>query len=83
MSRALKHRFASTKTTQSKQDDSDESYSENEKSSTSGSEISDKCVLESSCNLSGNRNEKQVSQYIIFFSKIIICFYIFFVNIFG
>ena len=62
-------RYASTKSNQSKQDDSDDSYSEDEKSSTSGSEISDKYVLETSCNLAGNRNEKQVSRNRIFSRK--------------
>jgi hypothetical protein len=66
---AFKHRFTSIKTTPSKQHDSDESYSEDEKSSTSGSEIYYEYVLETSCNLAVNRNEKQVSQNLFFSRK--------------
>ena len=40
-----------------------------EKSSTSGGEINDAYVLESSCNLAVNINEKQVSQNLFFSRK--------------
>jgi hypothetical protein len=42
---------------------------EDDKSSTSGSEINDEYVLETSCNLNVNRNEKQVSQNLFFSRK--------------
>ena len=77
MAIAMRHRWDSTKATASKSTNSDESYSSDDQSSTSGSEISDEYVPESSCNLLRNRNEKQASQIRIFFSKIIICFNIF------
>jgi hypothetical protein len=65
MAIAMRHRWDSTKATASRSTNSDESYSSDDQSSTSGSEVSDEYVPESSCNLLGNRNEKQASQIYI------------------
>ena len=66
---ARSRRWTTSNIKASKEADSDESYSDDDQSSTSGSEINDEYVLETSCNLAVNRNEKQVSQNLFFSRK--------------
>ena len=55
-----RRRLTITNLHSSKVVDSDSSCSDDDQSSTSRSEIGDKCVPEASCNLHGKRNEKKV-----------------------